>query len=76
MFWAARPRSHMTESGASWWAGSGTIRAIAAAAPAMCCAYGPTSDSCWRWARSVQTMKSQFCWFLELPDRRPASRMR
>src|SRR5664280_3528020 len=76
IFWAARPRSHMIEYGASLVAGSGTTRAMAAAAPATCWAYGPTSDSCVRCARSVHATKSQRCEFLELPARRPASRIR
>ena len=76
MFWAACPRSNRIDSGASAVAGFGVTRAIATAAPARCPAHGPTAASSARWARSRQTMNVQRCWFLLLPECRPASRIR
>ena len=75
MFWAACPRSNRIDSGASAVAGFGVTRAIATAAPARCPAHGPTAASSARWARSRQTMNVQRCWFLLLPECRPASRI-
>ena len=66
----------MTDSGASTVFGSGVTRAIAAAALARCPAYGPASASSRSVARSSIAMNVQRWGFLELPARRPASRIR
>ncbi len=66
----------MTERGASAAAGSGVTRAIPTAAPARWSAHGPTAASCPRRSRSRTTMKSQRWRFFELPEWRPASRIR
>ena len=76
MFWAACPRSNRIDSGASAVAGSGVTRAIADGGAGEVA--GPRADrrQLGRWARSRQTMNVQRCWFLLLPECRPASRIR
>jgi hypothetical protein len=75
MFWAARPRSHMTERGCPGALGSGVTSAMASAAPATWPHHGPSVESRSSIRRSRTTTKDQRWRFLDEPVRRPASRM-